>query len=364
MIDKIVKHKLFIVTVFLPTLLAIVFYGFIASDRYISESQFVIKSPQKGVTSGLGTMLQSTGIGSANEDAYTVRDFILSRDALQLLDNDLNFRELYSKHTIDVISRLNGFGFEESFEDMYQYYQGYISIEIDSQSSILKLNIESFDAKSAKEINDYLVKISEDLINRLNVRSRQDLIGFAEKEVQRATEALADSSHAVSMYRKDKSIFDLESQSSLQLKLISNIQKELLNSKTDLMQIRKLSPKSSQIEILENRIHTLEKQIELENSKVVGNNNSYANKSIEFEKLLLKQEYSGKQLLIALASLEDARSEAMKKQLYLERISKANLPDIPLEPKRIKSIITIFLLGLISWGILSMLLAGIREHNE
>ena len=41
----ILSNWLFLVTVAIPTVIAIVYYGFLASDIYISESKFVVRSP-------------------------------------------------------------------------------------------------------------------------------------------------------------------------------------------------------------------------------------------------------------------------------------------------------------------------------
>jgi len=65
-----------------------------------------------------------------------------------------------------------------------------------------------------------------------------------------------------------------------------------------------------------------------------------------------------------MAALENARNEADRKQLYLERLVQPNLPDIAIEPKRLRSIVVVFVLGMIAWGILSLLLAGVREHHD
>lgn len=35
-----------------------------------------------------------------------------------------------------------------------------------------------------------------------------------------------------------------------------------------------------------------------------------------------------------------------------------------MELKRVRSIFSAFALGLVAWGILSMLLAGVREHQD
>ena len=48
----------------------------------------------------------------------------------------------------------------------------------------------------------------------------------------------------------------------------------------------------------------------------------------------------------------------------MTRIVQPSLPDIAMEPKRMRSILATFVLGLVAWGILSMLLAGVREHQD
>ena len=54
-------NRLFLLTVLLPTTLAIIYYGFIASDIYISESRFVVRSPEKQQITGIGALLQGAG---------------------------------------------------------------------------------------------------------------------------------------------------------------------------------------------------------------------------------------------------------------------------------------------------------------
>ena len=65
-----------------------------------------------------------------------------------------------------------------------------------------------------------------------------------------------------------------------------------------------------------------------------------------------------------MTSLEQARNEAQRKQLYLERIVQPSLPDVAVEPRRLRGVAATFLLGLVAWGILSMLIAGVREHQD
>jgi capsular polysaccharide transport system permease protein len=74
--------------------------------------------------------------------------------------------------------------------------------------------------------------------------------------------------------------------------------------------------------------------------------------------------FADKQLATTLASLEQARNDAQRQQFYLERIVQPSKPDKAMEPRRIRNIIATFILGMIVWGVLTMLFAGIREHQD
>jgi capsular polysaccharide transport system permease protein len=69
-------------------------------------------------------------------------------------------------------------------------------------------------------------------------------------------------------------------------------------------------------------------------------------------------------LASSLSSLEQARSEAQRKQLYIERIVQPSLPDHAVEPRRLRGIGTMVLFGIVLWGVLSILAAGVREHRD
>ena len=56
--------------------------------------------------------------------------------------------------------------------------------------------------------------------------------------------------------------------------------------------------------------------------------------------------------------------EALRKQLYLDRLVQPNLPDKAMEPRRIRSVFTVLLVALIAWAVVSLLVAAIREHSD
>src|ERR1700675_2639974 len=118
------RHFLFVLLVLAPTVGGILYYGLIASDVYVSESRFLVRNPQHQAPSGLvGQLLQSTGITPhSQDDTYSVRDYILSRDALKELNEKLDLRKSFSSPDVDLFDRFPGLGWNRSFEKFYLYY--------------------------------------------------------------------------------------------------------------------------------------------------------------------------------------------------------------------------------------------------
>lgn len=361
------KHRLFVATVLVPTLLAALYYGVVASDIYVSESRFIVRSPQKQQTGGLGALLQSTGFSGfarAQDDVYTVHDYILSRDALSLLDAKLDLRGAFSDDRIDRLNRFPSLDFDDSFEALHRYYQKRVTVNLDTLSSISTLTVSAFSAEQAQQINELLLEAAEQLVNKLNERGRQDLIRFAAAEVAQAEQRAKEAALAVAAFRNQQTVVDPERQTTIHLQQISKLQDELILTKTQLAQLRAFTPDNPQLPALQVKARTLQAEIDAEIAKVAGGRSSLSNKAAEFQRLALEREFADRQLAAALVSLEQARNEAQRKQLYLERIVQPNLPDVATEPRRLRSFLAVVALGLVLWGILSMLIAGVREHQD
>ena len=356
--------RIFLFTVILPTLLATIYFGFIASDVYISESRFVIRSPESQMASPLGLILKGAGFTRSQDDSYTVKDFILSRDALRALDEQLGLRKVFASNDADMFSRFAGLDRDNSFEALYKYYKNHVDIQLDSASSIATLTTRTFTSKDSFRINQLLLDMSEALINRLNKRGREDMIRFATQEVDDAEKKSKAAALALANYRNKKGVIDPEKQSPISLQQIAKLQDELIATKYQLAQLHLLAKDNPQIPSLELRTHSLEDEIEAEKTRVAGGDRSLASKAAEYQRLALEKEFDDKMLASAMSTLEQARNEALRKQFYLERIAQPSTPDMAMEPRRLRAVLAVFVLGLVAWGILTMLIAGIKEHQD
>lgn len=357
-------NKLALATIVLPTALAILYFGFLASDVYISESRFVVRSPDKPAPSGLGVILKSAGFSTSGDEVYAARTFVQSRDALRELDKGGAFKAAYSAGSISIFDRFAPLPMLDSFESLYKYFQKKVVIETDTSTSISTLTVRAYTPQQAVAFNQRLLEMAEATVNKLNERGRQDLIRYATAEVDEARRQASAASVALAAYRNEAGVVDPEKQAAVQLQMVSKLQDELVATKMQLVQLRTYTPRNPQIEVMQTKSVALQKEIEQQLGQVAGNSRSLAGTAVRYQRLLVESSFADKQLASALASLEQARNEARRKQAYVEHIVSPNTPDAPEEPHRTRGILTVLVAGLVAYGILSMLLAGIREHQD
>ncbi len=354
---------LFLLTVVLPTTLSTIYYGLIASDVYVSESRFVVRSPDKPAMSGLGVLLKSAAFSNAGDEIYAADEYIRSRDALRELNRGGAVLHAYNNKNVSVFDRFNALGFNGSFENLFEYFRKKVRVDYDTASAITTLTVRAYTPGEAQQFNLKLLGLAEDTVNRLNRRGRTDVIQLSEQEVLDAEQAAQQAALALAQFRNASGIIDPEKQAAVQLQMVSKLQDELISSRTQLLQLRSMAPENPQIPILEVRIAGLSREINRQLGFVAGSRTSLSATAARYQRLQLEREFADKRLAAAMTSLQDARAEARRKQAYVERIAQPSLPDEAQEPRRLRGILATLMLGLVAWAILKMLLAGVREHH-
>jgi capsular polysaccharide transport system permease protein len=289
---------------------------------------------------------------------------MLSRDALKELDDRIGIRRLYSDRNVDFFGRFGSLDWDRSLENFYLYYQRRVAVDLDSSSSISTLTVRAYSAKDAYEIDRMLLDSAERLINTMNERSRRDLVDVAEEEVHNAEKRTKDATVALASFRNSQLLFEPEHQSAIQLESVARLEEQVVATETQLEQVRRVSPANPQIASLRAQVDSLRRSIELETARVSGGKGSLSSKSSGYERLALEKEFAEKQLAAANIALESARNDAIRQELYLERLVQPSLPDKAMEPRRIRSIATVIALGFALWGVVSLIAASVREHMD
>ena len=359
-----VKHRWLALFVGLPTIIAVVYFGFIASPIYVSQSSFVIKSQaQKSVpTFSLANLVQTNGVSAGQEQTKEVLQYVRSRNALKDLVRQTNVRAKYSSRGADFLSRFPGPLEDASFENFYHYYNSMVGADIDPDSGLAVLEVRAFTPDDAYDLNSRLLDLSEALVNRLNQRAEGRAVAEAEQRVSQAEERVRNARVALSAYRNKQDLIDPTKQAAGVLDVSNKLVSEqaALQAQLDLM--LRVAPRNPTIPAVRNRIFAIGREISAQNGRAVGTPTGIASKLGAYEKLQVEQDFATQMLTAASASLESARTDAQKQQFYLERVVEPNIPDDSTLPHRLKKILIVFGASLCLYFIGWMLVVGILEH--
>ena len=355
--------KFFLWVVVLPTLFAAIYYGLIASDIYISEAKYAVRtSDQTSYTNSLLDTVLAGGAESAGEDAAIVRDYILSHDMLEKLDRSLDLRKHYTSRNVDFFSRLDD---DASQEQFLEYYRQMVQVSIDSSTLIITLRIKSFDPVLSQKMAKVIIGLSEDLVNKLSERIVEDTLNFAQSEVDKAENRVRKASDAITTFRSETLSMDPREETKGALQIVAELETKLVETRAQLIETKSfMQDDSPQVKVLQSKVQALEQQVWNERQRLASKNSShnYTQLIDLYQPLALEEQLAKHRYASALTSLEAARSEAQRKQRYLLTFVQPQIPDEALLPERFNSTIIIFLELCLIYGIGSLVWAAIKDH--
>ncbi|MBK8386270.1 MAG: hypothetical protein IPL11_11675 [Candidatus Accumulibacter sp.] len=131
-------------------MLAILYWGVIASDRYVSEADVVVDRTDVSGGQSIDFSALLTGGGRSVYDLMLMRDHLRSVDMLQKLDARLNLRVHYSDWKRDPLSRMWSEDTEQEF--FYKHYLSRVSIELDDAVGVLRIKAQAYNPEMAHAI--------------------------------------------------------------------------------------------------------------------------------------------------------------------------------------------------------------------
>ena len=349
--------------VVVPTLIAAIYLLFLASPRYVSEAQFIVRSSDEGAVSSLGSALEGVGIGSKSANAHAVLEYVKSSDGLNELGRTVDVRKIYSRPGVDILSRLPRPFTDSSNETFRQQFNSYLTVGYDSQTGISTLRVEAFTAADAQRIADALLQGGEGLVNRLSERSSSDTVAQAERNVGESQARLDKALEQLTAFRNREGLIDPSSSARAGGELVGAMSLSLATMRAERSQVAADTPASPQLPIIDSRIRALEQQIAIERNKIVGSDSSLAPKISSYENLQTEREFSERLLASSTAALSAAQLESRRKRLYIDRIVNPDRPDKAVEPKRLLSLLAVFATLMLAYGLGWLVLAGLRESH-
>jgi capsular polysaccharide transport system permease protein len=350
------------VVALLPTLVATVYYGLVATDRFVSEAQLVVRrAADDGAPKGGLASLLRLGSGSFNE-LSVVGAYVTSRDAVTALKARLPLAQIFGPPRADIIARWPSLYYGPTDEQFYRYYQTMVQAIPQHEKGILTISVQTFEPADSRAIALALVQLAEALANRMNERMLADSVRNAEEEVARSEETLIAAQVAVTEFRTREMVLDPERNAVLLAELIGKLNTELATTQTQIEQLGRIAPNTPGIAPLQSQAASLRQQIEAQRSVISTGDAALAGKIAEYERLNLQQQFASRRLASTVASLAVAKNQARRQQIYVERIVEPGLPDKSTMPRSFLNVLTVFGWSMLLYLVLWTVVSGMREH--
>jgi capsular polysaccharide transport system permease protein len=360
----------FVLCVLLPTIVAGVYYFAIASDQYVVQFRFAVRDTSTSVSTSAATAELTAMVGlstSSNpSENYMVTEFMTSRQAVEELQASLNIRKLYSRPFIDFASRLDP---SVPIETLARYWKRMVTAEYDQVTGIAVAEVHAFTAEDALLISQSLLSLGENLINEVAQRPQREALRYSEIEVKRAEDRLRAVRAELSDYR-DKAGF-IEPNSSVvsaNAAVAATIRSVIAQIQTDISTLKNqgMRPTAPSMQSLQMRLKATEEQLKAVESQVSlpkqTGDNSISQAVARYEQLDLERQFAQNLLTSTMQSLEQARSNAATKRIFVVAFVQPSLPQASTYPRRGVATLTVAIACLIFWTVGLLVSRSIREH--
>ncbi|WP_312189741.1 sugar transporter [Leclercia sp.] len=342
--------------------ISVIYFGFIASDRYVSRAELVVK--QSDQIKMLPDALSMLGLGGNNhQDVLLIQDYLKSEDLLNKLDKALGLKAHYQSHKVDYFSRLPD---NVSREEFLKYYREHLTLRLDDISGVLTIELQAFDPAYGQKVVGVMLKESEVFINKLGHQVALEQLAFVEKEVDRAYQRVQAEKAKVLEFQNTHHLISPESTSTARMGVVSQIEAQLAQQQAQLKQLQSyMKATAPAVVSVQARVDALTEQLAQEQARLTGADKNAMNEvTASYMDVQTQATLAADLYKTGLISLEQARIEAYRKLKHLLIISQPTLAEDAEYPRRLYNLATIGVLLCLLYGLIVMGLATLREHQD
>lgn len=349
------------VFVFLPTIIASIYYFFIATPMYATRSEFVIQQADSQA-GGLGSLFRGTQFATS-QDSITVQAYLQSRDALLRLDRDLGFKATFSLPGIDAVQRLDP---GATNEEAYRLYQRMVQIGYDPTEGIVKMEVIAPTPARSEEFSKALLSYAEEQVDHLTQRLREDQMKGARDSFTDAETKVTAAQTTILDLQERLGILDPRTESTAAMSQINAFEIELQKKKLELQQLEdNAQPNAARVAGVKGDLSRLEQTIAaLRKPLTESDDGNSSLAQVTGQLRVAEAELETRQMMLsqAMQQLETARIEANRQVRYLSLGVSPVAPDEPTYPRAFENaLLAFFIFGGI-YLMLSLTAAILREQ--
>jgi capsular polysaccharide transport system permease protein len=185
----------------------------------------------------------------------------------------------------------------------------------------------------------------------------------AREEVARAEARLTATQAEMTLFRERERAVDPARSAGVALENLGRLEGALAQVRAEMGEAQRFARGDNpRIVQLRNRIEGLNAQVLEERQRMSTADAGNSQQIGEYERLSMERELARTQLGSATASLERARVDAQRQQIFLLRVVEPNLAEYARYPKAVLTVAYIFMCLSVAYGLAWLLLAGMREH--
>lgn len=357
---------IFIAIVIIPTAISAIYYLAIASDQFETEFRFNLRHASSPITKGFGGALSSiSGIDpSIVWDSNAVVQFIKSREMVDDLQNEINYRRIYSSPAADPIARLAPLA---PSEEMTKYWHGMVDPFFDVTTGVISVNVRAFSPRESELVATTVQKLAEHAVNAMTARERADSLKYFMDEVSRTRQKLRDINEAIRKLRVKYQLIDPDRTAALIDAVQSRQEEQISKLEARYRAIQgTVGRRSPVLSDLKAQIDAMGVVVRTERSNAV---NSASGKWVpmaaviaNYDSLIWEQALQEKSYSLALQALNSARIEFDRQQLYLNTFVHPITPEISTYPRRFRSILIVFGFTVLAWILVWLTVHAVRDH--
>ena len=360
----------FLAFVVAPAVATAIYFAFIASDQFVAETRFAVRSAQ---TESLGDKIKSAlssvtaSISTpvmSGQDAYIVATYIRSRAILDDLQKTLPLRAIFRRPEADFWARLKD---NASAEDLLSYWQGMVNVYIDAPSGVVTVSVRAFRPDDALALSRAIIAASEALANSVSARARLDAMQRAESEVRRSEAKVVAALAVLRAFRDRQGLIDPISAATSTGALLTNVLAEKIKVQNNLfVAVRAMSEDAPTVQAMKTRLEALDREIDDLKGKLTSSAPGAATISgvlSQYEQLELQRQFAEKLYEMAADGLERAREKAEAQNIYVSVFVPPALPEEAKYPERLALSLLIPIGLAIVWGIFALIGAAVDDHR-
>ena len=360
LIDK-QAGRWFVGMVIVPWALATTYYTGLASERFVSETSFMVEKNDGGSQGMEGFSLLGMASQVGN-DQKILEAFITSPDMMLYLDKKIGLKQHYTE-SADWLSRLPK---DASYETFLQYYRDHLRVRYNDTNGLLELEMQGFSPEFAQTLAQNILLRSEAFVNQISHELAGEQLSFVQGEVKLSEQRLKEMTAELLAFQNETGLLSATEQGATLNGILNELQAELVRNQTELQTLTSyLNSKSPQVVALKQRIDALQQQLTTETEKLTDSSATSINDlAARQQELQLELDLATKAYSSALIALEGARTEASRKLKQLVVISSPQLSEDAKYPRVAYALTNILLILLAIFGLLRMIRATIREHRD